>query len=95
MYLTTTETADGATVVDSMRGYMADVWQTLSNLFNFTYVGRPTRDGTWGRKQPDGSFNGMFGMMLDGEVQMLVADFYVTSDRATVSEFTVSITHDK
>ena len=58
----------------------------------------PSRDGSYGAKLPDGSWNGMvggalhppplqIGMMNDDLVDIAVSDFYATAQRAEVVDF--------
>ncbi len=87
-----THPLDGGYV--SVTGFYADLWHELRRATNFTYRARPSRDGTWGRLREDGTYDGMMGMLLDGEAEVAVADFYVTADRALVADFSVVLAQD-
>ncbi len=75
-------------------GFQADVWHELARICNFTYEAVLSRDGTWGRRLANGSYNGMMGMLVDGEVEFLIADFYATEGRAAVGDFSASVAYD-
>lgn len=58
----------------------------MDHLFD-RYRAIPSRDGKFGAQEPDGSWNGMVAMILDGEVEMGVGSFYASVERETVTDF--------
>ena len=55
------------------------------------YTAVPSIDGSWGAKLPNGSYGGMIGMVLRGDVEFAVADFYITSNRKKVIDFSPAL----
>ncbi|XP_076036025.1 glutamate receptor U1-like [Oratosquilla oratoria] len=60
----------------------------LASKFNFTYTLIYTPDGIWGSRLPNGSFNGMVGMVNKSEVDITMATFTITYARQTAIDFT-------
>ena len=74
-----------------INGYMADIWNDLQRITNFSYVMYPSIDGSWGSLQDGGNWSGQIGMILRNEVDFAIADFIPTSDRLAVVEFSISL----
>ena len=60
-------------------------------MLTFSYTTVASIDGSWGSKLKNGSYGGMIGMILRGEVEFAVADFYITSNRKKVVDFSPAI----
>lgn len=60
-----------------------------SGCFSYTMI--PSVDGSWGVAQEDGTFNGMIGMILRGEAELGVSDFFITAGRGRVIDFSVGL----
>ncbi len=53
-----------------MKGMFAEVFENLKSIMNFTYELTKPPDGVWGAIQPDGTWNGMVGMLSRGEIDI-------------------------
>ncbi|XP_047496540.1 glutamate receptor-like [Penaeus chinensis] len=72
-------------------GIMWDLLQMLTTKMNLQFeIYRPP-DGLWGVELPNGSWNGMLGMIQRQEVDMALGPFAVSYQRTTVADFPASI----
>ncbi|XP_066970156.1 uncharacterized protein [Macrobrachium rosenbergii] len=71
-------------------GFCFEMLDVMAQKFNFTYNLVLPYDGNWGAKMPNGTFNGMVGMVNRHEVDMAIAGFTITYVRETVIDFTVA-----
>ena len=55
----------------------------------------PSIDGSWGSLQEDGSFGGMIGMILRGDVEVAVSDFLMTDTRYKVVDYSTGLVVQK
>ncbi|XP_063584651.1 probable glutamate receptor [Penaeus indicus] len=78
----------------SFRGPMAKLLDILAKSMNFTYSFKRPPDGAWGGKLPDGSYNGMVGMVSRKEVDLGLGPFGMSTVRAAVVDFTKPILID-
>ena len=69
-------------------GYAIDLIDELSMLLNFKYEVRIAEEGS-GKELPDGSWNGMLGMIMRGEADIAIADLTITSSREQVVDFSL------
>nr|CAD7416598.1 unnamed protein product [Timema cristinae] len=69
-------------------GYIYEVWKELECLLNFTTDFKNSVDSYWGSKQPDGSWNGLIGMLLRREIDAAVTGLSTTHERRKVIDFT-------
>ena len=74
-----------------INGYIADIWDELQRITNFSYVMYRSIDGAWGSSKDDGTWSGMIGMILNDEVDFAVADFFITLDRSYVVDFSIPL----
>lgn len=73
-------------------GYIGDLWKPLQEKLNFTTTFLPSIDGKWGSIEADGkTWNGMIGMVLNNEADIIVSDLALTEKRAQFVDFTVPI----
>ncbi|XP_027226082.2 glutamate receptor 4 [Penaeus vannamei] len=80
--------ANGETVYS---GIMWDLLQMLATKMNLRFeIYRPP-DGMWGVELPNGSWNGMLGMIQRQEVDMALGPFAVSYQRTKVADFPASI----
>ena len=79
---------EGQILID---GYMANLWNELQRITNFSYVLYPSVDGSWGSLSDDGNWSGMIGMILRDEVDFAVSDFFITLDRSYVVDFSMPL----
>jgi hypothetical protein len=49
-------------------GMFPDLLNLLAHSMNFTYTLTPPSDNKWGGQQPDGSWNGMIGLVVTHKV---------------------------
>ncbi|XP_068214358.1 glutamate receptor ionotropic, delta-2-like [Palaemon carinicauda] len=81
------ETEDGKTEF-SFQGPLVKVLEMLSAKMNFRYNLIQPSDGGWGVLFPNGSWNGMIGMMIRKEVDFGLGPFGVTYIRSKVIDYT-------
>ncbi|XP_064102906.1 glutamate receptor ionotropic, delta-2-like isoform X2 [Macrobrachium nipponense] len=81
------ETENGK-VEFSFQGPLIKVLEMLSAQMNFTYDLTQPLDGGWGVVFPNGSWNGMIGMMIRKEVDFALGPFGVTYIRSKVIDYT-------
>ena len=79
---------DGCTSKNCFKGLFADIWHTLSEQLNFTFTVR--RVYQWG-SLTNGTWNGMVGMLKEGNADIAVADLTITSVRSKVVDFLPAI----
>ena len=65
----------------TIRGYLADVWNTLQETLNFTTMIRESSDGNWGSPNPDGTWTGMLGMIQRDEIDITISEMVLASVR--------------
>jgi len=68
------------------KGFMADLMDEIYGAGAYEFLQPP--DGRYGRLD-QGSWNGMIGEALNGNVDIIAADLTITAERAKVLEFTV------
>ncbi|XP_037782030.1 uncharacterized protein LOC119578533 [Penaeus monodon] len=78
----------------SLKGPMVNLLDILAKSMNFTYSFQRPPDGAWGGKLPDGSYNGMVGMVSRKEVDLGLGPFGMSTVRAAVVDFTKPILID-
>ncbi|XP_042239055.1 probable glutamate receptor [Homarus americanus] len=78
----------------SFAGPMAELLHLLANTLNFTYIFRRPPDGSWGAKQPDGTWTGMVGMVGRQEADLGLGPFGISATRAEMVDFTRPILID-
>ncbi len=70
-------------------GMVQDLWAELERRLNFSTTLILGSDGTWGNLKPDGTVNGMIGMLHQKEVDVAVEAFILLQDRIQVADFIV------
>ncbi len=77
----------------SFDGYFYQVSQVIAERLNITieYVPNTRDPGTWGYIQPDGTWNGMMAMVMDGEADMAAPGFFRHPDRDRAVDFSVNV----
>ncbi|XP_042857756.1 probable glutamate receptor [Penaeus japonicus] len=71
----------------SASGPMINLLNLVSRSINFTYkLVRPS-DGSWGARQPDGSWSGMVGVVQRKEADLGLGPFALTHSRSQVIEY--------
>ncbi|XP_063217656.1 probable glutamate receptor [Bacillus rossius redtenbacheri] len=72
-------------------GIFGKIWEAFGRDMNFTseYVTVP--DGAYGQRKPDGSWNGVVGMVMRREVDVGLAPLTMTKSRAEVVDFAIPL----
>ena len=70
-------------------GFFFEVLNILSAKLNFTYKVIPSIDGKWGGRDAKGNWNGLMGMLMREEVDMVAAALTITKERMEVASFSV------
>ncbi|XP_041347567.1 glutamate receptor 4-like [Gigantopelta aegis] len=73
---------------DVYEGFMVDLLKLVADQANFDYVIQRVRDGLYGSQRRDGSWNGMIGELVRGEADVAMGDLTVSTERASVVDFT-------
>ncbi len=68
-------------------GYQYDIWTYFEQQSNYSTRYVKSIDGSWGSLNPDGTFNGMIGMLERGEVDCAVSAFGLLKSRAKAADF--------
>ena len=58
---------------------------------NFTYTVIKPPDGQYGAIQPDGTWSGMVKLLVDQDIDIATASFFVTQQRSAVVTFAMPI----
>ncbi|XP_066964370.1 uncharacterized protein [Macrobrachium rosenbergii] len=74
--------------VELKEGVDVSLIKILSSALNFTYKAFPPPDDIWGNPQPDGTVNGIIGMIARREVTLGLAVLAITESRESVVDFT-------
>ncbi|CAL4062375.1 unnamed protein product, partial [Meganyctiphanes norvegica] len=76
-----------------LQGIYGDLWTGMANFFNFTWTCIPPRDGQWGAVI-NNSWTGMIKDLLDGHVDIALADLDITQARSQVVDFPYGLNYD-
>ena len=63
---------------------MPELFKVIATKINCTWRVIHSKDGLFGSKLDDGTWNGVIGMLANHELDLTLADLAVTSDRAKV-----------
>ncbi|XP_068223137.1 glutamate receptor ionotropic, delta-2-like [Palaemon carinicauda] len=78
--------------LEAATGYLSDVMRIAQIRLNFSEVLLPTVG--FGTPEPNGSWNGMVGVLQRKEADMSPLDFSPSYDRAQVVEFSIPVSED-
>ncbi|XP_042868039.1 uncharacterized protein LOC122250598 [Penaeus japonicus] len=78
--------------LDDAGGYVVEILKVIRSRHNFTGVLVPTEG--FGLRTPNGSYNGMVGVVQRKEADMAALDFTPSLDRTSVVDFSVPIGED-
>ncbi len=81
----------GSKHIIKVHGLFQDILHELSSSLNFTYESRLSKDLTWGKRGPNGTYDGMLGMLQSGEADVLSAGLTITSDRLDVVSYSTAL----
>ncbi|XP_064111335.1 glutamate receptor 1-like [Macrobrachium nipponense] len=90
-YTIVTDKPDGTLEISGPMGHVVNMFAQFYG-FDYTLIRPP--DGLWGAKQPDGSWNGMMGMVDRKEVEFAVGPFTITPERETACDFSRPVHSD-
>jgi len=65
---------------------MPKLFKIIASELNCTWSLDPSKDGLFGATKEDGTWNGIIGELIRGELDISLADLSVTSERARVSK---------
>ena len=72
----------------SIDGFLGDVWNHLQSSMNFSTVFWDSEDGLWSGNFPNGSWKGLYGLIEQEKVDIIVNDNSLKLSRATVFDHT-------
>ncbi|CAG5132019.1 unnamed protein product, partial [Candidula unifasciata] len=75
-------------------GFCINILRELANKLNFTYEIIEAPDKMAGAKDGNGSWTGVVGMVLRGEVEFGIGPLSITTQREDVIDFTIPYTED-
>lgn len=74
---------------ERFEGFCVDLIHELSQLLHFRYEFRLCKDGAYGSKKKDGTWNGMIGELIRNEADIAIVDLTITSKREEAVDFTL------
>jgi hypothetical protein len=78
----------------SISGFFIDILTILGQKHNFTFTSSSPADGKWGAIEPDGSWNGMIGMLTRDEGDLVTCGPTQTLERSLVTDMSVPLLPD-
>uniref|UniRef100_A0A8C7H0H7 Glutamate receptor n=1 Tax=Oncorhynchus kisutch TaxID=8019 RepID=A0A8C7H0H7_ONCKI len=72
---------------DRYQGFCVDMLRELSDMLKFSFRIKLVDDGLYGAPEPNGSWTGMVGELINRKADMAVAGFTITSEREKVIDF--------
>uniref|UniRef100_A0A8B9KXD5 Glutamate receptor, ionotropic, kainate 5 n=1 Tax=Astyanax mexicanus TaxID=7994 RepID=A0A8B9KXD5_ASTMX len=72
---------------DQYEGFCVDMLKELSDILKFTFRIKLVDDGLYGAPEPNGSWTGMVGELINRKADLAVAAFTITSEREKVIDF--------
>ncbi|XP_053481002.1 glutamate receptor ionotropic, kainate 5 [Ictalurus punctatus] len=72
---------------EQYEGFCVDMLKELSDILKFTYRIKLVDDGLYGAPEPNGSWTGMVGELINRKADLAVAAFTITSEREKVIDF--------
>ncbi len=81
-----------AAPVPCIEGMYPEIFLELQRLLNFSFSLSVPADRQYGTMQSDGTWNGMIGMLADGEADLSASDFTLSRERAAVVDFLTPLT---
>ena len=76
---------DGA--MTGATGFYPDIMSELMARLNFTLMYVPSKDGNWGTRTGNGSWNGLVSMLIDGEVDLVTCGLSFHKARVDAIDF--------
>ncbi|KAF5902366.1 glutamate receptor ionotropic, kainate 5, partial [Clarias magur] len=72
---------------EQYEGFCVDMLKELSDILKFTFRIKLVDDGLYGAPEPNGSWTGMVGELINRKADLAVAAFTITSEREKVIDF--------
>ncbi|XP_023816112.1 glutamate receptor ionotropic, kainate 5 isoform X1 [Oryzias latipes] len=72
---------------DQYEGFCVDMLRELAGILKFSFKIKLVDDGLYGAPEPNGSWTGMVGELIDRKADLAVAGFTITSEREKVIDF--------
>ena len=74
-----------------IKGYHGELFHFLQETLQFSYNIFFQEDRAWGTEIKNGTYNGMLGKILHGNINWGVSDFTMTNDRSLLFDFSIPI----
>ncbi|KAK6633756.1 hypothetical protein RUM44_004363 [Polyplax serrata] len=75
------------------KGYCIDLAYKLAEMMEFDFEFRVPKYGTYGKKLPNGKWNGLIGELASGDTDIIITDLTMTSEREEVIDFVAPYFH--
>ncbi|KAM4539593.1 glutamate receptor ionotropic, kainate 5-like isoform 1-T2 [Odontesthes bonariensis] len=72
---------------DQYEGFCVDMLRELADFLKFSFKIKLVDDGQYGAPEPNGSWTGMVGELINRKADLAVAGFTITSEREKVIDF--------
>ncbi|XP_078123676.1 glutamate receptor ionotropic, kainate 5-like isoform X1 [Sander vitreus] len=72
---------------DQYKGFCVDMLRELADILKFSFKIKLVDDGLYGAPEPNGSWTGMVGELINRKADLAVAGFTITSEREKVIDF--------
>uniref|UniRef100_A0A6Q2YCH9 Glutamate receptor n=1 Tax=Esox lucius TaxID=8010 RepID=A0A6Q2YCH9_ESOLU len=72
---------------DRYEGFCVDMLRELADMLKFSFRIKLVDDGLYGAPEPNGSWTGMVGELINRKADLAVAGFTITSEREKVIDF--------
>nr|XP_057902812.1 glutamate receptor ionotropic, kainate 5-like isoform X2 [Doryrhamphus excisus] len=72
---------------EQYEGFCVDLLRELADIFKFSFTIKLVDDGLYGAPDPNGSWTGMVGELINRKADLAVAGFTITSEREKVIDF--------
>uniref|UniRef100_A0A8C1XCA1 Glutamate receptor n=1 Tax=Cyprinus carpio TaxID=7962 RepID=A0A8C1XCA1_CYPCA len=72
---------------DQYEGFCVDMLRELADILKFSFRIKLVDDGLYGAPEPNGSWTGMVGELINRKADLAVAGFTITSEREKVIDF--------
>ncbi|XP_072316312.1 glutamate receptor ionotropic, kainate 5 isoform X2 [Eucyclogobius newberryi] len=72
---------------DQYKGFCVDMLREVAEMLKFSFKIKLVDDGLYGAPEPNGSWTGMVGELINRKADLAVASFTITSEREKVIDF--------
>ncbi|KAG7469271.1 hypothetical protein MATL_G00127160 [Megalops atlanticus] len=72
---------------DQYEGFCVDMLREIADILKFSFKIKLVDDGLYGAPEPNGSWTGMVGELINRKADLAVAGFTITSEREKVIDF--------